>query len=144
MRRLVNVFVMASLLQNTSLLSANYIIGLDDRLKHFENCNIRITAQFETTDLQSVSVPLGLIHVDNRRNSTFFQNIWKMPINYALMLYPFKYREICCNLDLIIHLGDEKYDSEKYWHRYSTYPVLRIFWAGLITWNTLTDNISNN
>jgi len=92
------------------------IAGLEQRLEQFEACNTRITAKFNNMELEAFSVPLTLLDVENRKNLTFFEDIWGDPTYHDSDVYLFKYREAICTLDLICHLGHEPYEQKMYWH----------------------------
>jgi len=88
---------------------------LNQRLDGFQMCNIRITAQFNTTDFDPLVVPTSLLDSKYRKNRRFFFYIW-LTKAYIGNPFPFKYRGTICTLELVIHLGDESYNPVSQYH----------------------------
>jgi len=98
------------------------IVGLGERLEHFEHCNIRITATFKSLEFESFPVPVALVDTKNRKIKTYFLSAWQASFSglrstdtYVRKgLFNFKYRIERCYLDLVIHFGTEAYNPTSY------------------------------
>jgi len=90
--------------------STNFMVGLNERLQVFEICNIRLTAEFGTSDIELIFVPVTLVDIKvrsewythNTNNSRI--HLWKTPINDVTLGFPFQLRKEICTLDLVLYL----------------------------------------
>jgi len=88
------------------------VLGLNERLEQFGLCDIRITAEFESTDFERFQVPVALIDVELRSNYSFFHQIWYLNVSIPYLRrpkirFPFKHRKETCMIDLILLLDNK-------------------------------------
>jgi len=97
------------------------VVGLNERLNQFETCKIILTAQFKNTDIEPFSVPVVLLDSEHRKAVINSRKNVRMNVNSPAFFtrgFQFKFREVICILDLILHLGREAYKPEQYDHEY--------------------------
>jgi len=92
------------------------IPGLNERVQHFDLCNIRITADFHQVVFEFFSFPVTLLDSEFRRNHLLFKSwFWRVTDSFTSARgFPFKYRDDICVFDLIVHIAAEPYDTLKY------------------------------
>jgi len=127
------VRIISILISNTvPTLGDKFILGLNERLEHFGDCNIRISrsSHDQFTTWYPITAPVEIRGLRHNNGKITLQNRpeWFTPLNKAMRGSLFKYRKIkyACEVDLVIHLSKEP---------------LEIYYYDLSDWslNTWTD-----
>jgi len=125
--RLIGIISLANSIGSSRGNIENLIPELTNRLEHFALCNIHITAEFKTIawDWESSFLPTTLDEIVNNHNWTFFNLQMRSNPNSSGTIGPrFKYRDIICTLQLVVH---PSHTAQLFRHYTVDYRHLRIY-----------------